>query len=52
VRVPTTQVPLGLDARGIPLGIQVGAMHGQDHRTMAVAIALEDAFGGWVRPRL
>jgi fatty acid amide hydrolase 2 len=52
VRVPTTQVPLGLDARGVPLGIQVGAMHGQDHRTMAVAIALEDAFGGWVRPRL
>lgn len=52
VRVPTTQIPLGLDARGVPLGIQVGAMHGQDHRTMALALALEDAFGGWVRPRL
>lgn len=52
VRVPSTQVPLGLDPRGVPLGIQVGAMHGQDHRTMAVAIALEEAFGGWVRPRL
>ena len=50
VQVPSTQVPLGLDARGIPLGIQVGALHGQDHRTMAVAIALEGAFGGWVRP--
>lgn len=45
-----TQVPLGLDARGLPLGIQVAAPRGQDHLTLAVAIELERSFGGWVPP--
>lgn len=47
---PSTQVPLGLDRRGLPLGVQVIAPHGQDHRTIAVAQALERAMGGWVPP--
>jgi len=52
LEVPVTQVPLGLDDDGIPLGIQVGALRGGDSRTIAVALELERAFGGWVRPAL
>ncbi|MGZ4150759.1 MAG: amidase [Actinomycetota bacterium] len=47
---PVTQVPLGLDSRGLPLGVQVVARHGEDHVAVAVALALEGAFGGWVPP--
>lgn len=49
--LPSTQVPLGLDARGLPLGVQVVAAHGNDHLTVAVALHLERVFGGWVPPR-
>lgn len=48
--MPTTQVPVGLDERGRPLGVQVAAAPGMDHRTIAVAMALENALGGWVPP--
>ncbi|MEI7895225.1 MAG: amidase, partial [Myxococcales bacterium] len=51
LEVPVTQVPLGLDDRGIPLGVQVAARHGNDHVTIAVAMALEEAFGGWIAPK-
>lgn len=47
---PSTQVPLGLNAEGLPLGTQVIAAPGQDARTIAVAQALERGFGGWVPP--
>jgi len=47
---PSTQVPLGLSRRGIPIGVQVIARHGNDHVTIAVAKELERAFGGWVPP--
>ena len=47
---PATQVPLGLNEEGLPLGVQVIARHGADHRTIAVALELERAFGGWVSP--
>lgn len=50
MEVPVTQVPLGLDRHGRPLGVQVGSRRGDDHRTIAVAQALERAFGGWVPP--
>ncbi len=45
-----TQVPLGLGPWGLPLGIQVLAPPGRDERTMAVALELERAFGGWRMP--
>jgi len=47
---PVTQVPLGLNDRGLPLGVQVAALHGNDHITVATALELEKAFGGWVPP--
>lgn len=46
--MPVTQVPLGLDDHGMPIGIQVVAAHGNDHLCLAVACALEKEFGGWV----
>lgn len=49
--LPATQVPLGLDPSGLPLGVQVAAAPGNDHLTIAVARHLEGAFGGWVPPR-
>lgn len=45
-----TQVPLGLDDAGLPLGVQVIARPGGDHLTIAVALELERALGGWVPP--
>lgn len=47
---PATQAPLGLDRRGLPLGVQVISRAGNDHVTIAVAQELERAFGGWVPP--
>ncbi|MCC6333068.1 MAG: amidase [Myxococcales bacterium] len=45
--LPVTQVPLGLGARGVPLGVQVAAAAGGDARTMLVAKWLEEECGGW-----
>jgi fatty acid amide hydrolase 2 len=47
---PVTQTPLGLDERGLPLGVQVVGLHGEDHVTIAFARQLEELFGGWVPP--
>ena len=46
---PVTQVPFGFQRQGLPLGVQVVAARGGDHLTLAVAQALEDELGGWVR---
>ena len=51
LEMPATQVPMGLDERGLPTGVQVAAAHGRDHLCLAGAITLEAQFGGWVRPR-
>lgn len=50
LRVPTTQVPIGLDSRGLPLGVQVVAPAFRDRDCLAVAEELERKFGGWVPP--
>jgi fatty acid amide hydrolase 2 len=50
--LPATQVPLGLNRRGLPLGVQVAAAPGNDHLTIAAALELERACGGWVEPPL
>jgi fatty acid amide hydrolase 2 len=49
-QVPVTQVPLGLNADGLPLGVQVVGSRGRDHLTIAVANFLQETFGGWVPP--
>ena len=47
VGFPVTQVPVGFDHQGLPIGIQVVAKRGKDHLTLAVAEAIEQEFGGW-----
>src|SRR5436305_13361355 len=49
--VPVTEVPLGLSAQGLPLGVQVAAGTDRDHVSIAVALELERVFGGWVPPQ-
>ena len=48
---PVTEVPLGLNRRGLPLGAQVVAAPGRDHVSIAVAMELERRLGGWAPPR-
>lgn len=48
--LPVTQCPLGLNGQGLPLGIQVVSGLYNDHLTIALAVELEKAFGGWVSP--
>jgi fatty acid amide hydrolase 2 len=50
LELPVTQVPLGLDSAGLPLGVQVAGCHGRDHVTIATAMALEADMGGWIPP--
>ena len=47
---PVAQIPLGLNARGLPLGVQAAAGPDNDHLAVAVALELERACGGWVPP--
>jgi fatty acid amide hydrolase 2 len=49
--MPVTQVPLGLSAKGLPVGVQVVGRRDRDHVTIAVAMQLERTFGGWIPPR-
>ncbi|HEX4870086.1 MAG TPA: amidase family protein, partial [Moraxellaceae bacterium] len=48
--VPSTAVPMGLNARGLPLGVQVVAAQDNDHLSLACALELERRIGGWVPP--
>ncbi|AKV01050.1 Glutamyl-tRNA(Gln) amidotransferase subunit A [Labilithrix luteola] len=50
MEMPVTQVPMGLDERGVPLGVQVAARRQADTLTIAVALELERAVGGWTPP--
>eukprot|EP00099_Drosophila_melanogaster_P023593 NP_651400.1 uncharacterized protein Dmel_CG5112 [Drosophila melanogaster] len=50
LHLPATQVPMGLDSKGMPLGIQVVANPNNDRLCLAVAEELERTFGGWVPP--
>ena len=48
--VPVAQIPLGLNAKGLPLGVQAAVAPGRDHVAVAAALELERALGGWVPP--
>ncbi|AKT40815.1 amidase [Chondromyces crocatus] len=50
MELPVTQVPLGLNRDGLPLGVQVVAPHARDHMSIAVAQQLEKSLGGWTPP--
>lgn len=44
---PVTQIPVGFDPTGLPLGTQVISTPGQDHLTVAVARYLESRARNW-----
>ncbi|GFS75584.1 fatty-acid amide hydrolase 2-A [Trichonephila clavipes] len=44
---PSTQCPLGLNSNGMPHGIQIVGCKNNDALTIACAVELEKAFGGW-----
>ncbi|XP_058799780.1 fatty-acid amide hydrolase 2 isoform X2 [Phymastichus coffea] len=50
LKVPVCQVPMGLDDKGLPVGIQVVAAPNSDKLCIAVAKELENGCGGWVPP--
>lgn len=50
LRLPVTQIPLGLSDDGIPLGIQVVSNSKNDHLTIRLAMEFEKEFGGWKPP--
>lgn len=50
VHLPATQVPMGLDANGLPMGIQVVAGEMCDRLCLSVAEELQRSFKGWVPP--
>lgn len=50
LRMPATAIPMGSNARGLPLGVQAISARGRDDVTIAAAIALEEAFGGSLWP--
>ncbi len=50
MEVPATSAPTGLDAAGIPTGVQIVAAPDNDHLGIACALALQEDLGGWVPP--
>ena len=50
MELPATAVPMGLNEKGLPTGIQVVANQDNDHLSLACAVALEQATGGWIPP--
>jgi fatty acid amide hydrolase 2 len=50
MELPVTAAPMGLGSERLPLGVQAIAAHGQDHLTIAAAVAIERENGGWQIP--
>jgi len=47
---PATAVRTGFHREGLPLGVQLVARRGDDHVSIAAAIAIEEELGGFVLP--
>lgn len=52
LKLPATNIPMGLDSSGLPIGLQVVSKENNDRLCLAVANELEKAFGGWVPPEV
>lgn len=48
--LPSTQVPVGFNSEGLPIGIQVLSIPNNDRLCLETAAQLEKAFGGWCHP--
>jgi len=50
VGLPSTSVPVGRTARGLPVGVQVVGPRLEDRTPLVFAMAMEEALGGFVAP--
>jgi amidase len=50
--LPATAIPVGLGQQGLPVGVQIIGPRGGDSKTLAVAKAIEEQFGGFRGPAL
>ncbi|XP_070504292.1 fatty-acid amide hydrolase 2 isoform X1 [Chironomus tepperi] len=50
LHLPATQIPMGLNSDGLPMGIQIAATKNRDRHCLAVAEELDRQFGGWKAP--
>ena len=50
LELPATQIPLGINQDGLPLGVQLIGGHGRDELTISVAMKIEKQWGGWIPP--
>ncbi|GBN84448.1 Fatty-acid amide hydrolase 2-A, partial [Araneus ventricosus] len=48
--LPSTSCPMGFNKNGLPIGIQIVGSKNNDPLTLACAVELEKAFGGWKAP--
>jgi len=48
--LPATAIPIGPLSNGLPYGVQIIGPRGGDTKTLAVAQAIEDVFGGFKSP--
>lgn len=49
LELPSTVVPVGFEARGLPIAVQIVGARGRDHLTIAAASFVEAELGGWER---
>ena len=49
--LPVTQIPLGTNPDGLPLGLQLIGGKNRDSLTISVAIDIEKDWGGWIPPQ-
>jgi mandelamide amidase len=50
--IPGLSLPCGLTPEGLPVGLELDGPEGSDRRLLAIALALEDVFGGVPAPVL
>lgn len=48
--VPAVTVPIGSDATGLPVGLQIAGIAGQDERVLTAAARVEAVRGSWPAP--
>ena len=50
VYLPSTVIPMGCDASGLPMGVQIVGPYLEDHTALSVARAIENLTDGFVAP--
>jgi amidase len=50
--LPSTAIPLGLNAQGLPLGVQIVGPYLEDRTPLMLAELIEREFGGFIPPKM